>query len=102
MRSSQATPARRRGQPCRIASLTAEIHLSDWALSGARRLRRVPCKRMLERNTFNSRLSVLYGDNVRLDLAVHRPPPEPLGDRFGRDVSGFAEQRGVARLDLAS
>ena len=24
VRSSQATPARRRGQPCRIASLTAE------------------------------------------------------------------------------
>jgi hypothetical protein len=61
-----------------------------------------PLQRMLERNTFNSRLSVLYGDNVRLDLGVHSPPPEPLGDRFGRDIGGFAEQRGVARLDLVS
>jgi hypothetical protein len=57
---------------------------------------------MLERNTFNSRLSVLNGDNVSLDLGVHSPPPKPLGDRFSRDVGGFAEQRGVARLDLVS
>ena len=57
---------------------------------------------VVERNTFNSRLSVVDGDNVRLDLGVHGPPPESLGDRFGRDVGGFAEQRGVARLDLVS
>ena len=57
---------------------------------------------MLERNTFNSRPSVFYGDNVRLDLGVHSPPAEPLGDRFGDDVGGFAEQRGVARLYLVS
>jgi hypothetical protein len=57
---------------------------------------------MLGCNSFNSRLSALYSDNVRLDLGVHSPPPEPLGDRFSRDVGGFPEPRGVARLDLVS
>jgi hypothetical protein len=65
-------------------------------------LRRVPGQQMFERNSFDSRPSGPYGDNVRLDLGVHSPPPEPLGDRFGRDVGRFAEQRRVARLDLVS
>src|SRR6266849_4663332 len=48
----------------------------------------------------NRRLSVFGGDNVRLDLAVHSPPPETLGDRLRRGVGCFAESRIVARLDL--
>jgi hypothetical protein len=55
---------------------------------------------MLARNTLNSRLSAFDGDNVCLDLAVHIASPEPLGDRFRRDVGCFAEPRDVARLDL--
>ena len=54
-----------------------------------------------DRHTHNSRLSVFDSDNVRLDLAVHGPPPEPLGDRLRRDVGRFAEPRSVARIDLA-
>jgi hypothetical protein len=42
--------------------------------------------RLSERNTLNARLSVFDGDNVRLYLAIHGPPPEPLGDGFRRDV----------------
>ena len=53
-----------------------------------------------ERNTLGSRLSVFDGDNVRLNLAVYCPSPEPLGDGFRRDVGCFVEPRGVTRLDL--
>ena len=56
----------------------------------------------LERNTHNAPLSVFDGDNVRLNLAVYSPPPEPLGDSFRRKVGCFAEARGVARLDLVA
>jgi len=37
---------------------------------------------------------------MRLYLAVHGSRPEPPGDSFRRDVGGFAEPRGIARLDL--
>jgi hypothetical protein len=57
---------------------------------------------MLERNTHNSRMSVFDGDNVRLDLAVDRAPPEPLGDSLRRNVGGFTEPGGTAGLDLIS
>ena len=58
------------------------------------------CKRLSKRITRNSRPSVFDGDNVCLDLAVDRPPPEALGDSFRDDVGCFAKPRGVARLDL--
>ena len=44
--------------------------------------------------------SVFDGDYVRLDLAVHGPFPEPLSDRFRRDIGCLAEARGISRLDL--
>jgi hypothetical protein len=39
---------------------------------------------------------------MRLYLAVHGSPPEPLGNRFGCNSGRFAEPRGSARLDLVS
>jgi hypothetical protein len=39
----------------------------------------------------SSRLSVVDGDNARLDLAVYGPPPEPPGDRLCCDVGCSAE-----------
>src|SRR5688572_7571010 len=47
-------------------------------------------------------VSAFDGDNMCLDLAVHRAAPEALGDGLGRDVGCFAKPRGVARLDLVS
>ena len=44
--------------------------------------------------------SALDGDNVCLDLAIYISSPEPLRDRFGRDVGCVAEPRSVASLDL--
>src|SRR5258706_2727546 len=42
------------------------------------------------------------GNNVRLDLAVDRAPPEPLADSLRRDVGRFAKPRGIAGFDLTS
>ncbi len=53
-----------------------------------------------ERGTRNPRPSAFVGDNVCLDIAVHIHSPEPPGDRFRRDVGGFAEPRRIARLDF--
>ena len=39
---------------------------------------------------------------MRLNLAVDRTRPEPLGDSFGCDVGCFAKPRFVARLDLVA
>jgi hypothetical protein len=50
----------------------------------------------------DGRLSAFDSDNVRLNLAVDRSRPEPLGDSFGCDVGCFAKPRFVARLDLVS
>jgi len=55
-----------------------------------------------ERKRHDSSLSVFDSDDVRLDLAVHRSPAEPLRDGFGRKFGCFTEPRGIARLDLVS
>ena len=66
------------------------------AVNAFRSLRR-PCA-----STFNWRRSAFDRDDVRLNLAVDRTPPEPLGDSFRCDVGGFAKPRFVARLDVVS
>ena len=55
-----------------------------------------------QRTTLNWWLSAFDSDNVRLNLAVDRTRPEPLGDSFRCHVGCFAKSGLVARLDLVS
>jgi hypothetical protein len=57
---------------------------------------------VLERNPLDWRLSAIDSDNVRLNLAVDRAGPKPLGDAFRCDVGRFVKPRFVARLDFVS
>src|SRR4029077_18795163 len=59
-----------------------------------------PCPPRYRDRSAASRLSVFDGNDVRLDLAVHSPPPETLGNRRCCAVGCFAETRSAARLDL--
>jgi hypothetical protein len=45
--------------------------------------------------------SAFYGDDMRLDFAVHGAAAEPAGDRVAA-IGRFAEPRRIARFDFIS
>src|SRR5258706_2374147 len=71
-----------------------------WRLTA----QKINCRQPQGRATGGCRFcrSLLYGNDMRLYLALHRPGPELPGNSVLHEIGHHAEARSVARLDLAT